>query len=83
MEWCGNSILSNELHEDLINVSRKNDPVMSIELGLKEMVDNIMCAYAPQVGCIENEEETFWEHMGQELSTTQDGESMIVGGDLH
>ena len=37
-----------------------SDPVMSIELGLEEMVVNIMCAYAPQVGCIENEKETFW-----------------------
>ena len=25
---------------------RKGDPVMSIELGLEEMVVNIMCAYA-------------------------------------
>ena len=28
---------------------------MSIELGLEDMVVNIMCAYDPQVGCIENE----------------------------
>ena len=42
-----------------------------------------MCAYAPQVGYIENEKETFWEHIDQELSATQDGESVIVGGHLH
>ena len=62
-EWNGVGIvglLSKELKEDLISVSRKSDPVMSIELGLEEMVINIMCAYAPQVGCIENEKETFW-----------------------
>ena len=36
-------------------MSMNNDPVMSIELGLEEMVvNNIMCAYAPQVGVIEN-----------------------------
>ena len=29
------------------------------------MMVNIMCAYALQVGCIENEKETFWEHMDQ------------------
>ena len=55
------------MKEDLISVSRKNDPMMSIELGFEEMVVNIMCAYAPQMGCIENEKETFWEHMDQEL----------------
>ena len=44
----------------MISVSRKNAPVMSIELGLEEIVVNIMCACAPRVGCIENEKETFW-----------------------
>ena len=39
----------------LISVIRKSDPVMSIELGLEQMVVNIMCAYVPQVGCVENE----------------------------
>ena len=58
MEWRGDSrgLLSKELKEDLIRVvSRKNDPAMSVELGLEDMVVNIMCAYAPQVSCIENE----------------------------
>ena len=36
---------------------------MSIELGLEDMVVNIMCAFDPQVGCIENEKEMFWEHI--------------------
>ena len=56
---------------------------MSIELGLEEMVINILCVYAPQVGFIKNEEETFWEHLDQELSATQDGDSVTVGGDLN
>ena len=47
------------------------------------MVVNILCAYAPQVGCIGNEIETFWEHLDQELSATPDGERVIVGGDLN
>ena len=33
---------------------------MTIELGLEDMVVNIMCACGPLVGCIENEKETFW-----------------------
>ena len=52
--WNGVGIvLSKELKEDLISVSRKSDPVMSIELGLEWMVVNIMCAYSPQLGCRE------------------------------
>ena len=42
-EWNGVEIvLSKELKEDLISVSGNSDPVMSIELGLEEMVVNIM-----------------------------------------
>ena len=52
-------LLSKELKEDLISLSRNSDPVMTIELGLEEMVVNIMCARAPQVVCIENEKKRF------------------------
>ena len=55
-EWNGvGIILSKELKEDQISMSRKSVRAMSIELGLEEMV-----AYAPQRGCIQNEKETFW-----------------------
>ena len=45
-------VLSKELKEDLIIVSSNSDPVMTIELGIEEMVVNIVCACAPQVICI-------------------------------
>ena len=60
-EWNGvRIVLSKELKEDLISVSRNSDPVMSIGLELEEIVVNIMCAYDPQVSCIQNEKETCW-----------------------
>ena len=62
MESCRPTIQRLEGIPDEISVSRKIYPMMSIKLGLEEMVVNIMCAYAPQVGYIENEKETFWEH---------------------
>ena len=76
-------LLSKELKKDLISVSGNCDPVMSIELGLEEMVVNIMCACSPRMGCIGNEKETCWEHLRQELSATQYDESVIIGGYLN
>ena len=35
--WCGDSTIQTT-DEDLISVSRNSDPVMTIELGLEEMV---------------------------------------------
>ena len=37
----------------------------------------------PQAGCTEEEKETSWEQMDQELSATIDEERVIVGGDLN
>ena len=37
-----------------------------------------MSAYAPQVGCVEEEREAFWEEMTQVI---QGGEKIWIGGD--
>ena len=76
-------MISKDMKEDLISVSKRSDRVMSIKLGVEETVVNIICAYAPQVGCTEEEKETFWEQMDQDLSATLDDERVIVGGDLN
>ena len=66
-------VISKDLKEDLISVSKRSDRVMSIKLGVEETVVNIICAYAPQVFCTEEEKETFWEQMDQELSECDTG----------
>ena len=40
-------VLSKDLKEDLISVSKRSDRVMSIKLGVEQTVVNIICAYAP------------------------------------
>ena len=39
--------------------------------------------YAPQVGCADEEKETFWRQMDQELRAIPEGERVILGGDLN
>ncbi len=75
-------VLSKELKDSLVSVSRTNDRVVSVKLGKGETVVNVICAYAPQVGCEEEERETFWRQMDQELRAIPEGERVIVGGDL-
>ena len=65
-----------------MSVRRTNDRVMSVKLGIGETVVNVMCAYAPQVGCQDEEKETFWRQMDQELRAIPEGEKVIVGGDI-
>ena len=76
-------ILSKELKDSLVSVYRTNDPVMSVNLGIEETVVKVICAYTPQVGCEEEEKETFWRQMEQELRAIPEGERVIVGGYLN
>ena len=51
-------VISKELKEDLISVSKRSDRAMNIKLGVvEETVVNIIFAYASQVGCREEEKE--------------------------
>ena len=53
-------VLSKDPKEDLISVSKRSDRAMGIKLGVDETVVNIICAYAPQVSCTEEEKETLF-----------------------
>ena len=55
-----------------------SDRVMSVKLGIGETVVNVVCAYAHEVGCAEEEKETFWRQMDQELRAIPEGERVIV-----
>ena len=46
-------------------------------------VVNVICAYAPQVGSQDEQKDTFWRQMDQELREIPEGERVIVGGDLN
>ena len=41
-------VLSKEHKDNLVSVSRTNDRVMSVKLGIGETVVNVICAYAPK-----------------------------------
>ena len=73
---------SKYVKDSLVGVNTRNDRVMSIKLCFEEK-SNVVCAYAPQVGCGDEEKEEFWEQLEEELSMMLDGERVILGGDLN
>ncbi|XP_068245355.1 craniofacial development protein 2-like [Palaemon carinicauda] len=52
-------VVSKDLKENLIGVNRKNNRNMNLQLGLGATIVNVVCAYALQTGCTEEEKETF------------------------
>ena len=75
-------MLSKDVKDSLMGVNRRNDRVKSIKLCFEENL-NVVCAYAPQVGSVEEEKEELWEQLEEELSLMPDGERVILGGDLN
>ena len=66
-----------------MSVSTKNDRMLSVKLGLEEKVVNIVCAYAPQVGCEEEVKEDLLRQLDQETTVVTAGERVIVCGDFN
>ncbi|XP_068240235.1 craniofacial development protein 2-like [Palaemon carinicauda] len=65
-------VLSGELKNAMIQVHRKN--------GGGEIL-NIISAYAPQVGCTEDEKGNFWRDMDGVIQELEEHERVILGAD--
>lgn len=76
-------ILDKKWRDDLVSVERKSDRIMIVNLGIESLVLNVVCAYAPQVGCRADEKAVFWRHLDEVLQTVPQGERIFVGGDLN
>ena len=76
-------ILAQEYKNDVIYVKRRNDRIMKMKISCNESVLNIISAYAPQVGCTEEEKDEFWRQLDEEVLTVPRSESLVIGGDLN
>ena len=76
-------VLSNKLRDSIVSIKRTNDRIMVIKLCFQGKMINIFSVYAPQVGCSEEEKNSFWEDMNRELSEMSVQERLIMGGDLN
>ncbi|KAI5728568.1 hypothetical protein M8J77_018083 [Diaphorina citri] len=55
---------------------------MTMKLDSEEII-NIMSVYAPQTGCEDEEKDTFWNELKQEIDSIPREERVIIGGDLN
>ena len=76
-------ILLVNIRENLIGVERRSDRVMSIKLRLDDTTLNVISAYAPQVGCLDEEKDWFGDEVDQVLYLIPQEEKVILAGDLN
>ncbi|XP_026680785.1 uncharacterized protein LOC113468216 [Diaphorina citri] len=76
-------VLDKDMKTKVTNVSRRSDRVMSVKLQLEDKELNIVCAYAPQVGCEDEEKDDFWMDIEREIVSIPTEERVFFGGDLN
>jgi len=67
----------------VVDVKRQGDRIILVKLVLRDVVLNIISAYAPQVGLGESEKRKFWEDLDGMVRAVTTNEKLFIGGDLN
>ncbi|XP_043717506.1 uncharacterized protein LOC122665422 [Telopea speciosissima] len=76
-------VVDKDLKNEVVDVKRFGERILSIKLVLDNEVINIVSVYAPQAGLDESVKIQFWEHMDGLVQGFGKGEKIIIGGDLN
>ncbi|XP_056684315.1 uncharacterized protein [Spinacia oleracea] len=76
-------LIDREYIDDVVDVSRKSDRIMSIKLVIGDEVVTIVSAYAPQAGLDASTRQEFWEDLEEVVQRVPRSEKLIIGGDLN
>ena len=76
-------IVKKEWQDNIMEIKRTSDRLMSMKLVKQNGKINIVSAYAPQVGCSLDEKEAFWEELEDLIRGLPEDEQVIIGADLN
>ena len=91
MWYCGSGnkkngvgiILKKELVDRVVELWRVSERIICLKMELDGVMLNVISAYAPQVGCIREEKETFWLDLDETVKKIPRNERIVVGADLN
>ena len=75
--------VSETLRSNIVGVERTSDRLISIKLDTGKQVLRVIAAYAPQVGCKDDEKDTFWQELDDHISSIPQEETLLLGADLN
>ena len=76
-------VLSPEMKERVIQVSRESDRLIWFKIDVGVATVNVVCVYAPQVGCTDEEKDEFWDHLCEVTRKMPNEEVLWIAGDLN
>ena len=75
------------LNEDnigrVLDVKRVYDRMMYMKLDIEGVTMTVISAYAPQVGCLREEKDTFWTDLDEVLESIPREERVVIGADFN
>ena len=91
MWYCGSGnkkngvgiILKKEHVDRVVELWRVSERIICLKMELDGVMLNVISAYAPQVGCIREEKETFWLDLDETVEKIPRNERIVVGADLN
>ena len=91
MWYCGSgnkkngvgTILKKEHVDRVVKLWRVTDRIICLKKELDGVMLNVISAYAPQVGCMREEKETFWLDLDETVEKIPRNERIVVGADLN
>ncbi|XP_047267558.1 craniofacial development protein 2-like [Capsicum annuum] len=76
-------LVDEELREQVVEVKRVSDRLMSIKLVIEGFMVNVISFYASQVGLDEKEKKEFWEVLYEVVRSIPSTEKILIGGDFN
>jgi exonuclease III len=76
-------LIDKSLKNEVVAVRRQGDRIIMIKLIFRNLVLNVISAYAPQVGLSDYVKRRFWEDLEDMIRGVHSSEKLFIGGDLN
>ncbi|XP_046398182.1 uncharacterized protein LOC124164987 [Ischnura elegans] len=71
------------LCDNVVEVTRISDRIMSIKINASETTLRVISCYAPQTGCPDDIKEEFWDQLDDHIRSVGPDEHLVIWGDLN
>ena len=75
--------LIKKLMEQVIELRRRSDRILSIKLVVGSEIFNVVSIHAPQIGLDEETKRLFWEDLDEVIQNIPQTEKLFIGGDFN
>jgi hypothetical protein len=75
-------VLDKSLKDGVVDIKRK-ETIILVKLLVRDLIFNVISAYAPQIGLNESVKMQFWEELGALVSSVPISEKLFIRGDLN